>query len=120
MKYNDVRQDTVGATRNFGIPGAYTDLADFKDSTSRSNARSGGSREDNGNSKMFTITIDPQRLYTLGVSSFSLADVTLGIREGAFGEGTEFMSPDGRVRIMGGKLRYTRNKALYKLPELRV
>jgi hypothetical protein len=114
MRYNDVRQDTVGATRNFGIPGAYLDLSTIKDSTNCHHAREASSQ------KSFVITIDPQRLYTLGVSTFSLVDVALGIRNGIFTEGTEFLSPSGRVRIMGGKLKYTRNKALYKLPEIRV
>lgn len=75
---------------------------------------------DNGNAKAFIVTIDPNMIFTPGKSKITLLEVTFGILLGVFSEGTEFMSPTGRVRIMGGKLKYTRNKALYKLPEMRL
>lgn len=120
MRYNTIHDDIVKGTAHFDVPGTYLDLCLVGDSADRHHARPTNSRESNGSTKTFVITIDPQKLYTLGVSTFSLVDVTLGIRSGAFGEGTEFMSPGGRVRIMDGKLKYTRNKALYKLPDIRV
>jgi hypothetical protein len=120
MKYNSIHGNIVGGTRNYGIPGAYLDLSPVGKGTNKNHTRMTNGRGANGSTKLFVITIDPQGLYSLGVSSFTLADVSLGIKNGAFSEGTEFMSPDGRVRIMGGKLKYAKNKALYKLPELRV
>jgi hypothetical protein len=70
----------------------------------------------NGNTKAFTVTIDPTGLYTLGVSKFTTTDMVYGMFFGNFPEGMEWMSPTGRVRIMRGKLKYARNKALYGLP----
>jgi hypothetical protein len=75
--------------------------------------------DNNGRSVMLTITIDPNKIFTLGVSQFTVSAVAWGIHLGSFTEGTEWMSPTGRVRIMDGKLKYTSNKALYPLPKLR-
>jgi hypothetical protein len=112
MKYNDVRQNTVGATRNFGIPGAYLDLTPYRKGTNKDQMRDvAGS---------FTVTIDPTKLYTLNESKFTATEVYLGIQDGSFPEGMEFMTPTGRARVMDGKLRYTRNKKIYTLTEIRV
>lgn len=119
MRYSNAGEVFTG-TRQFAVDGAYLDKSTVAESTNAKHARTSNARENNGGAKMFTITIDPQRLYTLGISKFTLCDVALGIRNGVFSEGTEFMSPDGRVRIINGKLRYTSSKAIYKLPDIRV
>lgn len=115
MRY-DSSVGQLRGTRHFYQPGAFLELTVVGQSTDKHHAREHGS----GSSILLVVTIDPQKIYTLGVSSFNETDVSLGILHGAFIEGTEFMTPTGRARIMGGKLKYTNNKAIYKLPEMRV
>jgi hypothetical protein len=79
----------------------------------------GNTGDGNGKSVTFIITIDPSNRFTLGISRFTTSAVAWGIHMGTFTEGTEWMSPTGRVRIMGGKLRYTSSRRLYPLPEIR-
>lgn len=119
MRYTNIGSEMIGATRFFSPPVTHSCRTAAKDTMDQKHAEA-RFRESNPSTTAFVITIDPQQLYTLGVSTFTLVDVTLGIRSGAFSEGTEFISPTGRVRIIRGKLRYTRNKALYNLPEMRV
>lgn len=73
----------------------------------------------NGKSVMFTITIDPGGVFKIGESQFTTSAIAWGIHMKTFAEGTEWMSPTGRVRIIRGKLRYTSGHRLYHLPEIR-
>jgi hypothetical protein len=82
----------------------------------RGSANEGIKGGSNGHAKAFIVTIDPTGLYTLGISIFTTTDMAYGMFFKNFPEGMEWMSPSGRVRIMRGKLKYTRNKALYNLP----
>ncbi len=111
-------------TSGSGIPGTMqfvsTDAAERgKNRIDRHHAHDSNQAENNGKSVMFTITIDPSKIFSLGVSQFTLSAIAWGMHLGVFPEGTEWMSPTGRVRIMKGKLKYTRNKGLYPLPVIK-
>jgi hypothetical protein len=112
-------------TTGSGIPGTMNFVTDEMARRARAHNRidtthavEGG--ENNGKSVMFTITIDPVGgRFNLGESKFTTSAVAWGIQMGTFVEGTEWMTPTGRVRIIKGKLRYTSGRRLYKLPILK-
>lgn len=109
----------IVGTMDFALPASphSSGKARVQDSTDATRAgRNTG--ENNGQAVTFVITIDPTKLYTLGESTFTSYAVAQGICDGIFPEGTEWMTPTGRARIISGKLRYTGSRKLYKLPKV--
>lgn len=118
IKYDSASSGSgaIPGTRLFGVPDEESRSHNRIDKTHSHDTLQGGG---NGKSVMFTITIDPQNRFILGESQFTTSAVAWGIHMRTFEEGTEWLTPTGRVRIINGKLRYTSGHRLYPLPKIR-